>query len=629
MSENAAATAETQTSAEELLGVEAASASTGTTAGQGVSTAARQMLLGVLLLAVLAGWRLYSGWQTWGNLSTDSGREIYVSLVVKDGGTLYRDVWYPYGPLAPYANALLFRVFGVHLLVPYVLGTMSALGSAIFLFLAGRELEFAWAGWTAGAVVILQAFEPGLFSFPVPYSSAAVYACFFSCAFLWLLLGGLLSRRWAWSITTGLLAALALLSKPEFGLACYPALLAAVIFRGIHFRDAKQLGKDVAGLLPGLALAAYVLHWMISIRGFAFITQENVMMWPTSYFLKTFGREWLAYTGFDLSWGAFRVAVMRMVIPVGTWVVAARMVRHLSGRPRLPGVLLTAALLAGLVAYWRLLSAEASLAAIAQAVFFPAPLVFATMVGALGALWYFLRGGLTPLLARRVLLLGFAGLLAFRVMYRTVPEGFPNFYDGPAVLGYLLLITLLIRAVLPKNGAKFRLEYAALAGCLVAVYHYASLLATAPVVPLYTAIGTFRVSERAAQNYQAAIAFMKEKKARGETVMVLPEDTMLYVLSGTRAPTRVNEFLPGFLAPGNMTEELFRQMEAKNVKFLVWSNRKFPQYGVPIFGQDFNQELARYLTARFKPTVLLVPPDETGKGLTFMVWEREAAAASE
>ena len=119
---------------------------------------------------------------------------------------------------------------------------------------------------------------------------------------------------------------------------------------------------------------------------------------------------------------------------------------------------------------------------------------------------------------------------------------------------------------------------------------------------------------------------MKEKKDRGETVMVLPEDTMLYVLSGTRAPTRVNEFLPGFLAPGNMTEELFRQIEEKNVKYLVWSNRRFPQYGVPIFGRDFNQELVHYLTARFRPIGLMVPAEETGLGLTFMVWERETAS---
>ena len=163
-------------------------------------------------------------------------------------------------------------------------------------------------------------------------------------------------------------------------------------------------------------------------------------------------------------------------------VLKRRMVRHFSGRNRLPGLLFTAALVTGLVAYWRFLSSESSLASIAVAVFFPLPLVFSTIVGAACAGCYFLGAGRTPRLARMVLLLGFAGLLAFRVMYRTVPDGFPNFYDGPAVLGYLILVTLLIRAVLGQR--RFPLEYAALAGCLVMVYHYVTMLAMAPVVPL-------------------------------------------------------------------------------------------------------------------------------------------------
>ena len=592
----------------------------------GASPEVWQMILGVLLLTALCALQLYSNWETWGNLTTDSGRELYVSLIAKDGGTLYRDAWYPYGPAAPYTNAVLFRIFGLHLLVFYSVGTISALGSAIFLFLAGKELGFAWAGWTAGAVVITQAFEPGLFSFPVPYSSAAVYACLLSSAFLWLMLRGLVTGRWLWSFTAGTLAALALLTKPEFGLSCYLAFFAAVIFRAIHFKDAKQVAKDAAGLLPGLVLCTYVIHWMIAIRGFSFITQENLVMWPTSYFMKTFGREWLAYTGFDLSWSAFRVAVMRLVIPLGAWVVLARMVSHARGRNGLRSVLLTAMLFLGLVAYWQYWPEGSSAMSIAQAVFFPRPLVFCTIAGTLGAAWYFLRGGLEPRLARLVLLLGFTGLLAFRMMYKTVPEGFSIFYDGPAVLGYLILLTLLIRELLRKSGREFRLEYAALAGCFFVVFHYAAALASRPVVPLRTAIGTFRVSRRAAESYEAAIAFIKDKQARGETVMVLPEDTMLYVLSGTRAPTRVNEFMPGFLAPGEMTQQLFHEIEAKNVRYLLWSNRTFTEYGVPVFGRDFDQELVHYLAARYKPVGMLVPDSERHWGLTFTVWEREDAA---
>jgi hypothetical protein len=111
-------------------------------------------------------------WATWGNLSVDAGHETYVPAMLAQGRMLYRDLWYHYGPAAPYLNSYLFRIFGMQLNVLYFAGASAALGSAIFLFLSGIELRYPLAGWTAGAVVVVEAFEPGLFSFPLPYSFA-------------------------------------------------------------------------------------------------------------------------------------------------------------------------------------------------------------------------------------------------------------------------------------------------------------------------------------------------------------------------------------------------------------------------------------------------------------------------
>jgi hypothetical protein len=131
---------------------------------------------------------LWFTWADWGNLTKDCGREMYVPRVVAEGKVLYRDIWYPYGPAGPYFNALLFRIFGVHLAVLYIAGSLAALGSSIFLYLSGIEFSFPLAGWCAGAVVIVQPFVPTRFSFPVPYSFAAVYGCLVGCVFVWLLI---------------------------------------------------------------------------------------------------------------------------------------------------------------------------------------------------------------------------------------------------------------------------------------------------------------------------------------------------------------------------------------------------------------------------------------------------------
>src|SRR5216684_7124167 len=132
---------------------------------------------GLLALIIIWAASLYATWATWGSLTVDSGREMYVAAVLSEGKMLYRDVWFLNGPAAPYLNGFLFRLFGVHLNVLYWAGALSALGSAIFLYLTGLRLSSWYLGWTAGAILLLQAFQPSLFCFPLPYAFATVYGC--------------------------------------------------------------------------------------------------------------------------------------------------------------------------------------------------------------------------------------------------------------------------------------------------------------------------------------------------------------------------------------------------------------------------------------------------------------------
>src|SRR5579872_1070527 len=147
----------------------------------------RTTLLALLALALLWSARAYSTWGAWGDLTVDCGREMYVPAVLAQGKTLYKDVYYNYAPAAPYLNSFLFRLFGVNLTVLYAAGSFAALASAVSLFLAGMELSSWIAGWTAAAVLLMQAFQPSFFSFPLPYSFASVYGCLAACLFLWCL----------------------------------------------------------------------------------------------------------------------------------------------------------------------------------------------------------------------------------------------------------------------------------------------------------------------------------------------------------------------------------------------------------------------------------------------------------
>jgi hypothetical protein len=147
-------------------------------------------------------------------------------------------------------------------------------------------------------------------------------------------------------------------------------------------------------------------------------------------------------------------------------------------------------------------------------------------------------------------------------------------------------------------------------------------------VPLVTPRGTVRLDKFKKQTYEAAIRFMREKASRGQTVLSVPEDTSLYFLSETECPIRVYSLTPGVIAPGKMMDGVIQEIESRRVDYLLWSNRIFVEYGVPVFGKDFDQELADYLKLRYRPVGRVAPVEAGYMGWTAEVWERKAAPAS-
>jgi hypothetical protein len=141
-------------------------------------------------------------------------------------------------------------------------------------------------------------------------------------------------------------------------------------------------------------------------------------------------------------------------------------------------------------------------------------------------------------------------------------------------------------------------------------------------VPFATKYGTVRVAPVLAENYRVAIQFMREKAALGETVLSVPEDTSLYFFSDTVSPIYNYVMTPGALAPGKPTERAIREMEEKRVRYLLWSNRNFLEYGVPFFGRDFSLEFGDYLRAHYQRVGPLTPPADIVEW-NAIVWERK------
>lgn len=561
------------------------------------------------LVVIWAAW-MYGTWENWGWLTADCGREMYVPTVLSEGKTLYRDIWYLYGPLGPYWNSFLFQIYGVHLSVLYWAGSLSALGSAVLLYSAGMRMSSALAGWTAATIVLTQSFHHSAFSFPLPYSFAAVYGCLTACLFLWLVTRASTSASAAWVFAAGTAAAVAALLKLEIGAACYASLALLIAVRGLRKRSWKFVAKDIAVCLPGIMACVLVLLWMISLRGAEFITQENIMSWPTSFFMRTYGKFWMASTGLDITSEALFKSAQRTFILLGIFQGFHLMFSWKRAQPR--RILSRTVLFFCALAYFAiyLMSIEdvrshANMLLWREALrhlFFPPDMVLYIGIAALAAWWYFWRNRAANPSPAAALTLTFSSVLAVRILLMSTPWGYPIFYDGPAILSTLLLALMLISQTGKSRNSIF------LGQCLVCVMCVTAAAANGsrqietifpPTATLATERGSIHVSESLAAQYQAAIQFMKEQNARGEQVLSVPEDTSLYFFSATHCPTRVLALSPGVVAPGKMLDEVIAQIERKPVRYLIWSNRLYPEYKALRFGVEFDQTLGNYLLSHY------------------------------
>jgi len=586
---------------------------------------------GLLAFALLWASQLWFTWAAWGNLSIDSGHEMYVPWMLAQGKMLYRDIWFMYTPAAPYFNSYLFRLLGVHLNVLYWAGSLAALGSAVFLYLAGIKVSSPLAGWTAGAVVLLEAFQPSLFCFPLPYSFSIVYGCLVGCAFLWLAVNAY-AGGWLWMTSAGLAGALALLLKPEFGIACYATLALLILAQCYSCKSWKPLAAGAAACIPGGILCAAVAGWMVSIAGAEFITQENIMSWPSAYFMRAYGKLWLEHTGFTTSAAAFYDAFLRAIPLAAIALLAYSLLWWKEKAPaaRAMRILLALAIPVLLVATHLRSSEDAPRHTneLLSAVFFPQDMALYVCLGAVFAWGHFVRNASVPRAALRAIIFTYTALLSFRILMGMASVGYPIYYNGPVVLCFLLMAFLLFSESKVSRAAALLGKGIVSLGCLTTVFLMAyanEAYARAHYVPMVTARGTVRVTPTKKENYEAAIRFMREKANLGESVLSVPEDTSLYFLSSTECPTRVYGFTPGALAPGKMVRETIQQIEAKPVRYLLWSNRIFTEYDAPVFGVHFDVPLGDYLKAHYHPVGRLVPVSSSMWEWTAVVWERSPA----
>lgn len=552
-------------------------------------------------LAVVLACFTVLAWASWGKLAfpiIDVGHEVEIPARLVAGQILYRDVETFYGPLAYYANALALLIFGHRLEVFYTVGVALALAATLLFYrLAKRLTNARWATLCTACMLIYCALGPTLFNFIVPYSYGGVYGTVFCLLAITALDSYACTGKARWLVAAAIACGLAGLAKQEYGVAALGGVLV-----GANLCSAQNLLARVersvlvfvvasACVLLPFALLAQQTSWeklylsLLPISKSSVLNRSNLFQVSPA---KTLSMWWMSFRVFATTslivWGS---------VVAAHWILKPRRLLG-SGWSRV-SIEVVASVAFALVGLTLLRSVSRS----GSSDFFH-PLgnlswCIPLLVGWFALSWRKLvRHRHGPLLGT---LLVFSLLLNARWLF------YINFYGLYATPVVLLFFTLLYHLAQRMGGSLWRylLICLLIGGSMklgeLAQYRYA----------VQSERGTFYTNNAAlARAFNQTIQAINASRA--DSVLVLPEGSVITFMTATHSPSREITFLPMALPSSQAEREFVASMQTNPPDLIVYVDRPFPEWGYQSYA-EFNPLVDQWITQQHR-LVYFFPKDE-------------------
>ncbi len=547
------------------------------------------------ILPFLVFWFLLAAtWRRWVLPFEDSGREMDTALRLAQGETLYREVGYQYGPLSPFFDGLMLRVFGRDLDVLVAWRVLLALLGVEALHRLARRLvpgDAAAASAVTSFAVAACAFGIGG-SWPFPYSVAALAG---TVGTWWAVELAIASESPACSIAAAVVAGAAAGSKLEFIPAALAGPLVVLALRRPR-REALGAGFLMAGA-AGLAYGIPVLLFgsdLMQRQGYARPVSGGWRRFEESVVFG--GMSWT-----DFARGGFLDALFpsAVAIVIALLLARGRVARHL--------LLVPLFFAAGALTFFS--PGNAWLHAL-----LPLALCVAALRLARAALaWWRAKD---PAVRPDPAAAG-ASLAMLPALLRQ-----PFFLRNPVYVAFSAPLALVVAlAWLVRRAGRPRLLTALAVG--LAVAQAANRLREIGMADMtltkLPGASVFLIPAESRFVLEAASA-IREVVPEGGTVGIFPEPGFLLFVTGRKNPFVDETFLPG-LQDSEAEERMIRVLKERPPAALLVTNRPYPEFGGSYFGHGtldrfFHEVSLRYVLARRIEGGPLVSPFRHGMHAT-------------
>ncbi|HKA21920.1 MAG TPA: hypothetical protein VKN18_26825 [Blastocatellia bacterium] len=598
----------------------------------------------VVLIAVSFLFGLAVSWERWGNPLVDCGREMNQPLRLARGEMLYSDVRHIYGPLSPYLNAFLYKIFGPSLAVLYADGIITAiLILATVYWLSRRLMGPAAAAATTLSVMWLCAFKQAG-NYVLPYSYSALHGCALGLLSLALLVNFLERREQtgesiesavsslrgqrtrtimalaAAGVTTGF----AILAKTEMGLAALSAGIATIALAG-YPNVKKAIKFGLVFTVPALILVIGVYSYIASRVGWSILSHDSLLFFrylppELVYFNKR-------VSGFDqplrsiasILGAAVRVSALAAV--VGTVSVLFTWRKRQTAPSKVSFSDLTRVSDAGRATYvqiWMLFVLSLLLVVVPFAgalnfekgPYLAMPLLLIGLIGT--EVVKQLKQGLGRPLKSQTMIVVVVTVYALASLARVILR----VRSGGAYSSYLLPASVIMFTyawvnpfadMFRQSDTRRLARNIAVALLMLDVAITASLLSfrfrDRNTSPIRTARGTIIAIPDLGKAITDAISFIDRETEPGEPVAVMPEGTSLNFFTDRPNPLREEITTPGYLNEEG-EERAILQLQQSNTRLVLVANRATSEFGAEAFGKDYCKTLMAWIEQNFEPCAI-------------------------
>lgn len=219
----------------------------------------------------------------------DQGWYLQVAARVAAGEVLYQDIVWMYGPLPVHLLSTLFRSLPWAELSTFSLLLNALAGLACLLTYAAARfvLSPGWALLATVAVFFGNSRGGGFTSYSLSYTGAVPLGAALGLAFVFCLLAHARGGRDIWLIGAGIAASGAIMSKPEFALACVGTGLFFLAGKLWLARDRRRVASALLLFLLSVAITIAVGYrllvrpagWRKALEGYTGYDQTPLLFW--------------------------------------------------------------------------------------------------------------------------------------------------------------------------------------------------------------------------------------------------------------------------------------------------------------------------------------------------------------